>query len=98
MFDSLDWYEHVIDPKDFTLKDFAYFPLFECQCKSCTFLEKRAGSYTVEYRDKALLHNLFMYREYMYIVQRLIRNDGISFFLKQPARFGENIDKRINQA
>lgn len=100
-FDSLDWYEHVVNPKTYSLEDSSHFPLFECQCKACAFLEERAGSYGTEYKDKALIHNLFIYQEYMKYLQELIRNNGIATFVKShfvTSRLGENIEARVEKA
>ena len=82
-FDSLDWYEHVIDQNALSINDFCQLDLLNCNCKACTFA---AGG---PYMDRVLLHNLLFYQEFMKKIQSLIRNDGILSFLN------EHIDRSI---
>jgi queuine/archaeosine tRNA-ribosyltransferase len=95
IFDSLDWYEHVINQNTSTINDFSHLELFNCQCRACSFLAKRTRSIKGEYMDSVLLHNLFFYQDYMKKIQTLIRNDGILTFLGQ--RIGKDILEKIKR-
>jgi len=95
IFDSLDWYEHVINQDTLTINDFSHLELFDCQCEACAFLAKRTRPIKGQYMDKVLLHNLFFYQDYMKKIQTLIRNDGISTFLGQ--RVGKDIVEKIKR-
>lgn len=88
-FDSLDWYEHVINRDTLSVMDISQLDLLNCECKACTLCANG------NYEDRALLHNLYFYQKFMEEIQSLIRNNGISLFLSQ--RIGRSIVEKIDQ-
>ena len=89
VFDSLDWYEHVINRDTLSVMDFSQLDLLNCECTACKICANG------NYEDRVLLHNLYFYQKFMEDIQSLIRNDGISLFLSQ--RIDRNIVERIDQ-
>ena len=76
-FDSNDWNRWIIDKKTLLFHDFANFTLLDCNCSGCT--SKNRDS-----RDRAMLHNLVFYQDFMYGLQRsIIDKEEISTVLKE---------------
>ena len=74
-FDSVDWNRWIIDRKTMQFQDLANLSLLDCSCKGCT-------SENRDSRDKAMLHNLFFYHDFIYRLQRsIIDKDDISLVL-----------------
>ena len=90
-FDSLDWIDHILDPGDNTIKDFSHLDLINCKCRICTNpkLDKSA------YLERALLHNLQYYHEFVIQTQNMIRYDNLRSFLKTI--LGEEILETIDK-
>jgi hypothetical protein len=83
-FDSLDWVEHIIDRNSLKINDFSQLELLYCDCPICSGIER-------DYTEKALLHNLLFYQDFMMQIQSLIKNNDISRFLRERM----HVDKRI---
>lgn len=79
MFDSLDWIKGVVDRKRLALTDFSQLELIDCDCSIC--VGKQRG-----YIEKALLHNLLFYQDFMLQIQSLIRKDQIFDFVCKYVR------------
>ncbi len=76
-FDSVDWNRWIIDKKTMQFQDFANLSLLDCSCKGCT--SKNRDS-----RDKAMLHNLFFYHDFIYRLQRsIIDKEDVSLVLRE---------------
>ena len=77
-FDSLDWIDHILDPGDNTIKDFSHLDLINCKSRICSSpkLDKSA------YLERALLHNLQYYHEFVINFQNMIRYNNLRSFLK----------------
>ncbi len=74
-FDSFDWNRWIIDKKTMQFNDFANLSLLDCTCKGC-------HSKNRDPREKAMLHNLIFYQNFMYRLQRsIIDNESISTVL-----------------
>lgn len=74
-FDSVDWNRWIIDRKTMQFQDFANLSLLDCSCKGCTSKDRDS-------RDKAMLHNLLFYHDFIYRLQRsIIDKDDVSLVL-----------------
>jgi hypothetical protein len=87
-FDSLDWTQHVIDQSNLTLLDFSHLELIDCKCAICK-------NPKVDYTEKALLHNLLFYQNYVLEIQSLIRGNEILEFLHR--NLGKGILEKIDR-
>ena len=92
-FDSLDWLKFVINPDNYSINDFAHLELLDCKCRVCAELpHKNRGQ---EYLEKALLHNLLFYQNFVKHIQSLIRNDNLKSYLGKHA--GKKIMDQIEE-
>jgi len=86
-FDSLEWTQHVIDQSNLTIHDFSHLELIDCKCAVC-------GKSKADYIERALLHNLLFYQNYVSEIQSLIRRNEIFEFLCR--NIGKGILEKIN--
>ena len=76
-FDSFDWNRWIIDKKTMQFHDFANLTLLDCNCKGCSSTNRDS-------RERAMLHNLFFYQDFVYRLQRsIIDNEDISLVLRE---------------
>ena len=76
-FDSVDWNRWIVDKKTMQFQDFANLSLLDCSCKGCISEDRDS-------RDKAMLHNLFFYRDFIYRLQRsIIDKEDVSAVLRE---------------
>lgn len=89
-FDSLDWAEHTLDRNFLKINDFSQLNLLGCDCPICSGAER-------DYTEKALLHNLLFYQDFVIQIQSLIKNNDISRFLRERIRIDERIMGKIDR-
>jgi len=89
MFDSLDWIKCVIDRDRLAINDFSHLDLIDCDCSICSGVKR-------DYTEKALLHNLLFYQDYMLQIQVLIRRNEIFEFIVE--HIGKDLLKRIERS
>lgn len=76
-FDSFDWNRWIIDKNTMQFQDFANLTLLDCDCKGC-------ASQNRDSRERAMLHNLIFYQNFIYRLQRsIIDNEDISVVLRE---------------
>jgi queuine/archaeosine tRNA-ribosyltransferase len=75
-FDSLDWVERIADYDKWTSVDISQLSLLDCKCSMCSSLP-------TDYLERALLHNLGFYQDFMARIRDWIRNGTITQVLQQ---------------
>lgn len=87
MFDSLDWIKYVVDRNRLAFNDFSQLELINCSCSICLSKQR-------DYTEKALLHNLLFYQDFMLQIQSLVRKNQIYDFICKYVR--EDILRKID--
>lgn len=90
-FDSLDWLKFVINTENFSINDFSHLELLNCKCRICT----ESPYKNTEYLQRALLHNLLFYQNFIMQLQSLIRNNNLKAYLHKY--IDESIMDEINE-
>lgn len=73
-FDSLDWCQVGMDNRRMSYTDLSLIGSLQCECRVCSNM-------TTDNLQRALLHNLAFYQEFVGQLQRMIREDTLKDFL-----------------
>ena len=76
MFDSLDWYNSVIDPSSGQFLHFSHKELIECDCEVCK-MEK------IPYEYQVITHNLVFYVDFLEKIRIAISENEVDEIMKK---------------
>ena len=88
IFDSVDWNRILIEPDELRIYDFVQFEMLSCNCYFCSRIQ-------VDPINRASLHNLLFYQNYVIKIQKMIRDNTLYDFLLYY--IGKKVLKKIGR-